>query len=60
MNLNMIQHYLYVYFQLKDIYNYISNHAHHHKKRTFREEYLALLKKFEIVFNEKYLFEFFD
>ena len=28
--------------------------------RTFREEYLELLKRFEIKYDEKYLFDFFD
>lgn len=46
--------------QLDKIYNYIKNQELHHEKRTFREEYLELLKKFEIEFEEKYLFEFFD
>ncbi len=46
--------------QLDDIYNYILNQKIHHKKRTFREEYLSLLKKFEIEYDERYLFEFFE
>lgn len=46
--------------QLDKVYNYIMNQETHHKKRTFRKEYLELLKKFEIEFDEKYLFEFFD
>ncbi len=46
--------------QLDKIYKYIMNQETHHKKRTFREEYLGLLKKFEIEFDEKYLFEFFE
>ena len=46
--------------QLDNIYKYISNQETHHSKRTFREEYLELLKRFEIEFDEKYLFEFFD
>lgn len=46
--------------QLNDIYNYIANQEIHHKKRTFREEYRALLKKFEIEYDDKYLFDFFD
>lgn len=32
----------------------------HHKKKTFCEEYLELLKAFEINFNEQYVFEFYD
>ena len=46
--------------QLNTIYNYIANQETHHKKRTFREEYTALLKKFEIEYDDKYLFQFFD
>jgi len=46
--------------QLDKIYNYILNQEKHHGKRTFREEYTELLKKFEVEYEEKYLFEFFD
>ncbi|MBI1937592.1 MAG: IS200/IS605 family transposase [Ignavibacteriales bacterium] len=46
--------------QLDRIYNYIANQEIHHKRRAFREEYLELLKKFEITFDEKYLFDFFE
>jgi REP element-mobilizing transposase RayT len=46
--------------QLDVIYKYIKNQEVHHKKRTFREEYVELLKKFEIEFDEKYLFDFFE
>jgi hypothetical protein len=38
----------------------IKNQKEHHKKRTFREEYLSFLKNFNIPLEEKYLFEFFD
>jgi putative transposase len=43
--------------QLNDVYQYILNQELHHKKKTFKEEYLELLKLFEIEFDEKYLFE---
>ena len=46
--------------QLDNIYKYIAKQAVHHKKKTFREEYIDLLKKFDIKFDEKYLFDFFD
>ena len=46
--------------QLDKIYNYILNQEKHHSKRTFKEEYTALLKKFEVEYEEKYLFEFFN
>jgi len=28
-----------------------------HKKKTFKEEYLKLLKNFEVEYNEKFLFK---
>jgi putative transposase len=46
--------------QVKDLYQYILNQESHHGKRPFREEYLDLLRKFEVEFEEKYLFEFFS
>lgn len=46
--------------QLDTIYKYIANQEIHHKRRTFRQEYTELLKKFEIEYDEKYLFDFFD
>lgn len=46
--------------QLDRVYKYIANQERHHRRRTFREEYVDFLKKFEIEYDEKYLFEFFD
>lgn len=46
--------------QLDIIYNYILKQKDHHVKKSFREEYLSLLKNFQIDYDEKYLFEFFD
>jgi REP element-mobilizing transposase RayT len=46
--------------QVSRVYNYILNQEAHHKKRTFREEYLELLKKFDIQFDERYLFEWYE
>ena len=43
--------------QLDLVVKYILNQAEHHKKRTFREEYLDFLQKFEIEYDEKFLFE---
>lgn len=45
--------------QIEDVYNYIKNQENHHKKRTFKEEYLGFLHKYEIEFEEQYLFQFF-
>ena len=36
---------------------YIKNQEEHHKKVSFKEEYITLLKEHNIEFEEKYLFE---
>ncbi len=46
--------------QLDRIYQYIKNQEEHHRKRTFREEYIGFLKKYQIEFKNEYLFEFYD
>lgn len=46
--------------QIESVYEYIKNQEKHHKKRTFKEEYLEFLTKYEIEFEEQYLFEFFE
>ncbi len=37
---------------------YIENQKHHHAKISFQNEYIALLKAFDISFKKEYLFEF--
>ena len=44
--------------QLDNVIAYIMNQKEHHKKKTFKEEYLLLLKKFEVTYNDQYLFDF--
>lgn len=46
--------------QRDNVIKYILNQHEHHKIRSFKEEYLDLLKKFEIDFDDNYVFEFFD
>ena len=46
--------------QVENVYNYIKTQEEHHKKRTFREEYIDFLDKFKVDYDKKYLFEFFD
>ena len=41
--------------QIPDIANYIQQQENHHKKRSFTDEYLELLKIFEIEFDMKYI-----
>lgn len=42
---------------LSNVIHYIENQKLHHKRITFIEEYKELLKKFEISYDEKYLFK---
>ena len=42
------------------VYDYILNQEMHHKKKTFKQEYLQFLKKFEVEYDEKYLFDWYD
>ncbi|RCK74529.1 MAG: putative transposase [Ignavibacteriae bacterium] len=42
------------------VINYIINQEKHHRKKTFREEYLELLRRFEIEYKDEYVFEFYD
>ncbi len=46
--------------QIDDVAKYILNQPEHHKKKTFKEEYLSMLQKVEIAYDEKYLFEWYD
>ena len=46
--------------QAETVNNYIINQPGHHSKKTFREEYMEFLNKFEVDYDEKYLFEFYD
>jgi len=39
----------------KRLINYVANQVEHHKKITFREEFIGLLKEHHIEFDEKYL-----
>ena len=50
----------YSHSQIDQVYQYILNQQEHHRKKTFKEEYLDFLKKFEIEYDEKYLFEWHD
>jgi REP-associated tyrosine transposase len=50
----------YGHSQLDTIIRYIQNQQKHHQKRSFKDEYLSFLRKFEIEFKQEYVFEFFD
>ncbi len=42
------------------IIKYILNQEQHHQKKTFRKEYLGMLKNMDVKYDEKYLFDFFE
>ena len=47
----------YSHSQLGNVISYIQNQKQHHKKVSFKDEYLAFLEKFEIEFDRDYLFK---
>lgn len=46
--------------QIDHVCKYIAHQKEHHNKKTFREEYLMFLKKFEVYYDEKYVFDWYD
>ena len=50
----------YGHSQLDRVIRYIDNQELHHRKTTFKEEYLKLLKRFNIDYNYEYLFEWIE
>ncbi len=47
----------YAQSQLDNVIAYINNQEQHHQKKKFKDEYLTLLQKFDIEYDEKYLFD---
>jgi REP-associated tyrosine transposase len=50
----------YGHSQLNTIIRYIQNQEKHHARKSFKDEYMTLLRKFDIAFEEKYAFEFIE
>jgi putative transposase len=46
--------------QVADVINYVRRQPEHHRKKSFREEYVDLLNKFEIGYEDRYLFNWLD
>ena len=42
---------------IPQIINYIRNQQEHHRRKSFTEEYLELLKEFNIDYDERYIFK---
>jgi REP element-mobilizing transposase RayT len=47
----------YSHSQIDQVYRYIANQEMHHKKVSFREEYLNFLEKFNVPYDERYVFQ---
>jgi len=47
----------YRHSDLDSIYKYVQNQEEHHKAQSFREEYLELLKEFNVQFDDQYIFQ---
>lgn len=47
----------YGHSQIDDVIQYIKTQEEHHKKSSFKEEYLKLLQKFDVEYDPKYLFD---
>lgn len=46
--------------QVNRVVEYVLTQEEHHKKRSFREEYLDILRKSEVEFDGRFLFEFYE
>ncbi len=39
------------------VINYIINQKEHHRKKTFQDEYRAFLKKYQVDYDERYVWD---
>ena len=46
----------YSHSQLPGVIDYIRDQVQHHARKTFRQEYLSFLKKYQIAHDERYIF----
>jgi len=50
----------YSHSQIEYVYNYILKQEEHHKKKSFKDEYLEFLNKFQVEYDEQYLFNWIE
>jgi REP element-mobilizing transposase RayT len=50
----------YSHSHLDRVIQYIDGQEEHHQKKTFREEYLSLLDKFNVEYDPRYVFEWIE
>ena len=46
--------------QIDSVAKYVLNQEEHHRKKTFKDEYVEMLRKFNVEFKDEYLFDFID
>ena len=46
--------------QIDNVYKYLANQENHHKANRFKVEYIDMLKKADIEYDERFLFDFFE
>ncbi len=47
----------YSHSHIDKVVRYIQNQQQHHKRKTFRQEYVELLEKFNVPYDERYIFK---
>jgi len=50
----------YSHSQIGTVVTYIENQEMYHRKKSFKDEYIELLEKFQIKYDSNYLFEWID
>lgn len=50
----------YSHSAIDHVINYIMNQKQHHAKKTFKDEYLELLRNFEVDYQDEYVMKWFD
>lgn len=43
--------------ELDTVVNYINTQHEHHSRKTFKEEYLAFLKKYNVEYDQRYVWD---
>ena len=50
----------YAHSQIDQVYNYILNQEEHHRNTSFKQEYTTFLRKFQINYDDQYLFDWLE
>ena len=50
----------YSHSHIDRVAKYVLNQEDHHRKKSFQTEYLEFLKRFDVPYDERYMFDFFD